>query len=243
MSLGKMSKLSALVEEIHADIGRYGQVDPAWSDYRFVGENERKTNSLYLNQNTYKPPKSENCAIMVLSDKTWHLIEATDGLVLKLFIEGGSDAPRIRLRLTIGNPQFPDLLMEVIFMAWSHGGTYTPRAHVALGQMEAARDSFTFSSRLSDLTWNQSPVLRPSQMEGNAALFGKSDPVIISWVYDEPICMNFDCLPVHQHALSINRFKLLRTSSCVKVLTKGSKKLVWHSRSPNRTWVLTCRAD
>jgi hypothetical protein len=70
---------------------------------------------------------------------------------MKLFVEGGSLASRIRLRLAAGDSRKPDLTMEAVFFSWAHQDTETPRPQVTITSMEAAKGKFTFSSGLVDL--------------------------------------------------------------------------------------------
>jgi len=66
-------------------------------------------------------------------------------------MESGSLAPRIHLRLSVGDPNNPELTREAVFFAWAHQGTEMARPEVAIDRIQAARAKFTFYSRLVDL--------------------------------------------------------------------------------------------
>lgn len=205
----------------------YGEADPAWSEYKFTGAAEQRASSLYNNHRS----KFEKCALKITKGNAVYVVEPATDLAIKLWIEGGSLAPRIRISLVVGDINEPELIMEAVFFAWSHRETDTPRAPAIITSAQAAQGRFTFSSHLSNLQWVQPVNLRPQQLQANAALLGQSPAAVIRWNYAQPICMNFDC-PVRldgtkgTHAQAIADFMSIRNGSRIEVLTKVSRKLV-----------------
>ena len=94
------------------DISSYGEVDPAWGEHVFQAKKNRRIDSLFDNQNIRHPPRYENCAVKIVHNENRYYIESASNLSLKVFIEGGSDAPQFRLRLTVGDSEKPDLVMD-----------------------------------------------------------------------------------------------------------------------------------
>ena len=86
-----------------ADRSSYVEWDQNWGQYVVQGKRERdQSNSLWQNQNTTKPPTSEHCWLGITRENCdWTEVKGHDDLSVRFFIEGGSDAPRFRLRLKI----------------------------------------------------------------------------------------------------------------------------------------------
>ena len=149
--------------------------------------------------------------------KIWRLsviLPNASNLLFRFLIEDGSNAPRLRLRLLVGdiNPNslsktrlslddkyatiwalcyFSLIESSVLFLPWSYLGTYIERPHVDISRHESATAPFTFSNRLSNL---QSFI---SQLPENRRLiltnlFGQCESAQIHWAYSDSICHNFE---------------------------------------------------
>ena len=103
----------------------YDEVDPTWGEYTFQGKHENKAVSLYNNQNgigRLLRPTSESCHIQFTHNRTSFILRNEPNLSFKFLIEGGSDAPRLRLRLLVGDIS-PNSLTET---RMSLDGKYAP---------------------------------------------------------------------------------------------------------------------
>ncbi len=143
---------------------------------------------------------------------------------MKLFVEGGSLALWIRLRLAAGDPRKPDLTIKAVFFAWAHQETETPRPQATVTSMEAAKGKFTFSSGLVDLQWEQLKSITAAFLAQHAGLLGRSDHRLISWKYANPVCLNFnrkkpqeDDGLVYLHRQVFGTFLLLRSGTIISV--------------------------
>lgn len=138
----------------------------------------------------------------VISQHGHKKVSCCDDLVLRLFVEGGSDASRFRLDLSVG----PKLVLDgespiqhfsiklshlpVIFLPWFYHETNTPRDAVDINRENPSMSSFTFSSCLRNVQWTKiqlDAVVQASVSD----IFGQSPPALLSWEYDDPICMGF----------------------------------------------------
>ncbi len=223
-------------------------VDPAWGEYIFLGAQERRAGSLYENQNSLKIPKSEHCVVRIPTPEGNVLVEGGDDLSVRLFIEGGSDFPRIRLRVIAGEKAGLPTKMEgkiglllrsacgpllkllaAIFLPWSPVGFDFPRSSVALGPQTPSASEFTFSLRLKDLTFQAPFNLRQDVRQRYAHVFGSSEAARITFNYKDPIMLNCNAdlsWLSASHRDTMRNFQQLRSCSKVVILTRSSVKLV-----------------
>lgn len=118
--------------------------------------------------------------------------------------------------------------LPVIFLPWSYHETSTRRDAVEVGRENPSTSSFTFSSALRNVEWAK-PQLDAAAQASMSDIFGQSPPALISWEYNNPVCMglaqDLGLVDPKYHA-TIKDFKLLPHGHKVQVMTKGSKNLV-----------------
>lgn len=190
-------------------------------EYIFQGNDERRQLSLFRNQNTLSPLKSKRCTIGVRHNASWYQIEPKEPLKMHLFIEGGSDSPRIRLRLMIDK-----LSLEVTFLPWSHNGADHARDDV---QISPTLSTFTFSDQLGNVHMEHPMQLTDDLLLKHKGIFGESPPTQISYNYRNSICVSFQVGTSHLDIEQQNKVmisKYLQQDSRVLILTRGSKKLI-----------------
>ena len=161
------------------------------------------------------------------NNRSYHVHTEGDTIV-RFGVEGGSDFPRLRLTLIIGNPQSPKYRADAIFRAWFREGMDQDRAIVQADQREVPDGRFSFSARLEDLEWIPEPDVPTTVRDKFQALL-RPGTIKVKWTHQESICWGTNqdmshLSPVEQGAAA--SFRELRRAGAVEVLTGNHIHLV-----------------
>lgn len=118
--------------------------------------------------------------IRLRKDDQSALIEPDPECSVRIYIEGGSDFPRIRLRLTVGAALDPLHDTWAIFRPWAHAGNAMDRPAALPGTHQPPTASFSFSDILTNLTLQLDVPLTDESRTRYASVIGRSRPAKLS---------------------------------------------------------------